>query len=287
MKILFFINPISGGVNKSEVKENIISLCELLLIEFKIHVWEVGEVDVDVLGEFTPDRIVVVGGDGTLNHVVDRFAYLNIPFGFISLGSANGTAKEIGLSTNMMEALSDAVLSNNYMESDILLINDNICIHLAGIGTNAEIVSKFEQEPERGFMSYAKHLFSTIIETKKKDFIIKVDSKAINWRGYMLTFANASKYGSGIIINPGGKINDGVFELCNVKDLSIEALFMMGLSKYSEEVSLSDYIEQISTKSAVVETKEPYLLQIDGEIMGEFSRFVISLKPNYFKFVIP
>jgi diacylglycerol kinase family enzyme len=103
----------------------------------------------------------------------------------------------------------------------------------------------------------------------------------------MLTFANASKYGSGIIINPGGDISDGVFELCNVKDLSIEALLMMGFSKYSDSVSLSDFIDQIKTTKALVETKQPYLLQIDGEVIGEFSRFEIEIKHKYFRFVIP
>ena len=103
----------------------------------------------------------------------------------------------------------------------------------------------------------------------------------------MLTFANASKYGSGIIINPNGDISDGFFELCNVKDLSVEALLMMGFTKYSDNVSLTDFIDQIKTTKAIVETKQPYLLQIDGEIIGEFSRFEINIKPSYFRFVIP
>jgi len=287
MKPLFIINPISGGVDKSQIISEITSLCELHSLDYSIYIWK-KKLDLDKhLENFSPDRIIVVGGDGTLRYAVINLSYLNIPFGLVSLGSANGTAKEINLSTNSIEALVDAVFSENFLYSDVLEINGNICVHLSDIGTNAELVEKFEQEPERGFMSYAKHLFSTLIETEEKEFTITANGEVCNWKGYMLTFANASKYGSGIIINPGGDISDGVFELCNVKDLSLEALLMMGFSKYSDTVALTDYIDQIKTTEAIVETKQPFILQIDGEIIGEFSRFEIKIKPKYFRFVIP
>ena len=287
MNPLFIINPISGGVDKSQIISEITSLCELHSIIYSIYIWE-KNIDLKThLNSFTPDRIVVIGGDGTLNFAVSKLAFLDIPFGLVSLGSANGTAKEINLSTNSIEALTDAVFSNNFLNTDVLDINGNICVHLSDIGTNSELVGKFEQEPNRGFMSYAKHLFSTLIETKEKEFIIKANNETYNWKGYMLTFANASKYGSGIIINPGGDITDGIFELCNVKDLSIEALLMMGFSKYSDNVNFSEYIDQIKTTKAIVETTKPYTLQIDGEIIGEFSKFDIEIKPKYFRFVIP
>ena len=287
MKPLFIINPISGGVDKSQIISEVTSLCELHSIEYSIYIWEKDSDLLTHLDSFTPSRIVVIGGDGTLNFAVSNLAYLNVPFGLVSLGSANGTAKEINLSTNSIEALTDAVFSNKFLYTDVLDINGSICVHLSDIGTNAELVEKFEQEPERGFMSYAKHLFSTLIETKEKEFTISANGEVLNWIGYMLTFANASKYGSGIIINPGGDISDGVFELCNVKDLSIEALLVMGFSKYSDNVDFSEYLDQIKTTKAVVETKKPYTLQIDGEIIGEFSTFEIEIKPDYFRFVIP
>ncbi len=287
MKILFVINPVSGGVDKSLILEEISSLCKIHNIDYHVFIWELNNKVESVIEFFSPHRIVVVGGDGTLNYSVKKLSYLNIPFGFVSLGSANGTAKEINLSQNSIEALTDAVFSNNFLYSDVLEINGNICVHLSDIGTNAELVKKFEQEPERGFMSYAKNLFSTLIETQEKTFVIHADGNTRYWKGYMLTFANASRYGSGIIINPGGNISDGVFELCNVKDLSVEALLMLGFSKYSDDVSLSDYIQQIKVTKAVVETKKDYTLQIDGEIIGDFSKFEIGIKPKYFRFVIP
>ena len=287
MKPLFIVNPISGGVDKTHVLEDISSLCELHDIDYRVFIWDRVSDLKESFQDFDVDRIIVVGGDGTLNFSVTNLAYLGVPFGFVSLGSANGTAKEINLSTNSFEALTDAVFSENLLETDVIDINGNICIHLSDIGTNAELVEKFDKEPERGFMSYAKHLFSTLIETQEKDFFIISNGETYEWTGYMLTFANASKYGSGIIINPNGNMSDGFFELCNVKDLSIEALLMMGFTKYSDNISLTEYIDQIKTTKAIVETKQPYLLQIDGEVIGEFSKFEIEIKPNFFRFVIP
>jgi len=289
MNLLFFINPISGGVNKTQIIEDINSLCDLHNINYEIYITRSRDNKGlrTLLDQLKPDRIIVVGGDGTMNCAVNKMAYLKIPFGLISLGSANGTAREFNLATNCIDALTDAVFSKNYIESDIIEVNGNLCIHLSDIGTNAEIVGKFEKEPERGFMSYAKHLFSTLKKTEEKEFKIYIDKEEHIWKGYMLTFANASRYGSGIIINPGGNTSDGFFELCNMKKLSLEAILKLGLSKYSEEISLSDYIQQVRTKKAIIETSKKYTLQIDGEIIGDFSRFEVNIKESYFKFVIP
>ena len=289
MDILFLINPISGGIDKTELIDDIKSLCTLHVINYRLYYTKkAGNEELfSLLDDFSPERIVVVGGDGTLNFAVKKLSYLKIPFGLISLGSANGSAKEISLSTNRVEALTDAVFSTNYLESDVLEINGRLCVHLADIGTNAEIVRKFEKEPERGFMSYAKHLLSSMADSEEKDFSISANGNDYSWTGYMLTFANAAKYGSGIIINPGGNISDGYFELCNIKDFSIEAILMLGLSKISDSLPLKDFIQQIKTKRAIVETKEEYLLQIDGELIGEFLRFEVEIKENFFRFVIP
>ena len=289
MQILFFINPISGGFDKSEITDDIKVLCEMHDMKFQLYFTEQLNFKLKnkVNLKINPQRIIVIGGDGTIKQAVDLLAYLKVPFGVVPLGSANGTAKEIGLSTDYTTALLDAVFSENTLVSDVVSVNNKISVHLADIGTNSELISKFEQEPERGFMSYAKHLYSTIVETELKDFFIKANGLEYNWTGYMLSFANAAKYGSGIVINPGGDISDGFFELCNVKDLSLETILLLGLSKFADDIEMGEYIQQIKTKSAVVTTKEPHLLQIDGELIGEFTEFNIEIVPNYFKYIIP
>jgi diacylglycerol kinase (ATP) len=287
MKILFVVNPISGGVDKSTIISDVENLCEFHKFQFIVYILKRKDSQlIELAQDFRPDRIVIIGGDGTINFVVSTLHHLKINFAIIPMGSANGMAKELDLNSNHIESLVEAVFSNKIIYIDALLINDNLCLHLADIGTNSDLVAKFENEPERGLMSYAKHLFSTLRESTEKVFAINSNGKIFNWRGHMLTFANAAQYGSGIIINPGGVVDDSFFELCNIKNMSLESILSILFTSINSGLGSNQNIDQIRTKKATVETLDKYLLQIDGELIGDFNKFEVVLADYKIPFVI-
>ena len=98
MKILFVVNPISGGVNKEPFLRNAKSICEKFGLDYRIF-RTTGKDDENqltaVLLNYLPDKVASIGGDGTTLFTAITLLNTPIPMGIIPLGSANGMATEL------------------------------------------------------------------------------------------------------------------------------------------------------------------------------------------------
>jgi len=152
LKLLFVINPVSGGKEKqdweSSIREyfkDIPHMAEFYLLN--------GESDKRSLQHYietlNPDRVVAVGGDGTVKMVTELLKETSIPLGIIPAGSANGMAKELAIPLEIEEAL-DIIMEGRCEKVDVIKINEEeICLHVSDIGLNAMLVKYFEDSEKR------------------------------------------------------------------------------------------------------------------------------------------
>jgi diacylglycerol kinase family enzyme len=212
LKILFIINPISGGKTKVNYKETIQQYFEML--PHNIHLFELtGKNDSDAINKqinkIKPDRVVAVGGDGTVTLVAKQILGTPLPMGILPAGSANGMAKELNISTTISEAL-DIVVSGTIKCSDVIEINNQICLHLSDIGLNAQLIKYFDEGDIRGMLGYARLVFKVLWRKQNMQVVIQSKDKEIKRDAFMVVLANASKYGTGAVINPQGDLYDGL-----------------------------------------------------------------------------
>src|SRR5690606_1832320 len=118
--------------------------CQFLDIEL-VEYETTGQKDVvqlrKYIGSEKPDRIGSVGGDGTFMLVVEASRNSVVPVGFIPMGSANGMAKELGVSLDPKIALDDLIASHHIVQLDLLKVNDqHLCLHMGDVGLNAQLV---------------------------------------------------------------------------------------------------------------------------------------------------
>src|SRR5882757_4259676 len=103
MKLLFIVNPISGGVNKEPFLHDAQQLCNrygITLVIFKTTGKNDKEEILKVLKKEQPDKVAAAGGDGTVLFVAICLLDSGIPLGIIPQGSANGMARELHVNTN-------------------------------------------------------------------------------------------------------------------------------------------------------------------------------------------
>lgn len=289
MKILFIVNPKSGrreGINFEAV---ISEKSRQQGFKFLIHRLHRDDSEEDILHEITdykPDIVAGAGGDGTINLLSHLLVNKEIPLLIIPLGSANGMAKELGI-PNLDTALN--LISNGIARKiDLLRINKRICVHLADVGLNARVVKRFEQDSRRGIATYARHLFSEIFLIKKYRFYISIeDEKETIRKAVSLTFANASKYGTGAVINPTGKVDDGRFELVIIKPFPRVKLVSIAWKMFTGKLNTSEYVEVISCKRAKMRTSKSTTLQIDGEVIGKVREIEIDILPQSLLMIVP
>jgi diacylglycerol kinase family enzyme len=281
MKLLFVVNPISGGVDKEPFLVKAKSICKKYGIDY--HIFKTTGKDDDdrlndVLQDYKPDRVASVGGDGTT--LFTSIALLNsfIPMGIIPLGSANGMAEELFVNPKPDEALRDIIMSDIIGRLDMIKGNDTYySIHIGDVGVNAQIVEAYEKDKNRGMTTYAKYFMEELKDMKAFDIKIEADGKTMKEKGVMLGICNARKYGTGVPLNLDGNPMDGKFELVLVKKIDRNSLLKSGLSKFDERFYDSQNGIVISTQKAEISFKQARLLQLDGEVIGKFDKIKIEI----------
>ncbi|MFD1604091.1 diacylglycerol/lipid kinase family protein [Flavobacterium artemisiae] len=285
--VLFVVNPISGDLDKSDLIEAVQEFAATN--HFDLEVYETtGKNDLKeiqkIYDQYIPERIVVAGGDGTIKMVAEAMEEHDVIIGILPAGSANGLSVDLNLPAGIEENLKIAFL-NHYIEMDMICINGKKSIHLSDLGLNANLVKNYENSDVRGFWGYALQAFTTLKESEEP-FVatISANNKVVEHTARMIVVANSQKYGTGVIINPNGSMNDGKFELVILKSLD---LLLIGKIITGNMPIDSDDIVIISTDKATIETDYPVNFQIDGEYCGAQKSLEIHILHKQMKLAVP
>ena len=286
-KYILVINPISGDIDKSEILLKTLTFADEFNVEIIVYETS-GKGDEAAIKNLynlhKPERILIAGGDGTIKLVGETLEKHDVIFGILPAGSANGLSVDLNLPTALEENLSVA-FHNHFMEMDMISINEKKSIHLSDIGLNAELVKNYENGSTRGKLGYALQLVTTLTELEEP-FSAKIEANGqiIECVARMIVIANSQKYGTGVTINPDGKMDDGKFELIILKNLD---LMVFGKIVTGNMPMNSEDVEIISTDKATITTTSPVSFQIDGEYIGEETRLDIIILPAQMKVAIP
>lgn len=276
-KALLVVNPISGGIDKSETIDRLQARFDQEQRELSIY-YTSGKNDKAqlkaIVKELQPERALVAGGDGTMKLLAEILKGTSIPIGLFPAGSANGLAENLDLPSNL-EELIDVALGNRFRELDCISVNEEICLHISDIGLNAELVKNYEEGRIRGKLGYFLQSIPTLI---KSDFPFRfsftIEGKVHHREGFLLAIANAQRYGTGATINPIGKMDDGIFEILVFKKFDIPQI----LKTFQQDVELSeDFLEIFPAKEALIECEKELPFQVDGEYLGQVKKIVARI----------
>lgn len=289
MRVLFIINTRSGNQTDGNLKSLIQNSSEELHYEYSIFELKKDIKEKQILKaieEYQPETLAVAGGDGTINLLAKLIHNTPLPMLIIPTGSANGMANELGIGNRVDTAIS--LLKDGVKQHiDVLKINGKICIHLADVGLNARIVKRFEDDPGRGLATYAKYLFREVFLIRQYRFYIDIDGNQFKRKAVSLTFANASKYGTGAVINPIGKIDDGQFELVIVRPFPRIKLLSIAWKMFTNSLQTSEYVEVHRCSKLHIRSSKKTTLQVDGEVCGNVNEIHAEIIPSCLTLIVP
>ena len=281
MKLLIVVNPIAGDVDKEPFLQEARQICIKYGVEYQIFKTTGRDDEAllrSVLLEFTPDKVAVVGGDGTVLFTSKVLLDLSIPLGIVPLGSANGMAKELYINPDPIKAFYEIIISNIIGNLDMLLVNDQYySIHIGDVGVNANIVKAYDSDGRRGMLTYAKYFLDEIKKINPFDITVIANGETLKGRGVMVGICNSRKYGTGVPLNNTGNPMDGLFEIVIVKNMDLNVLLKAGFSAFNENFTDSQNASIISTQHAEIIFNKPRLLQLDGEVIGWFEHLKIDI----------
>lgn len=285
-KIIIVVNPVSGAVEKKEIVDSTLLFAKNENLESILYETS-GKKDVENIKNLynihKPERIIIIGGDGTIRMVAEAIAKEDVILGIIPAGSANGFALDLDLQLTLEKNLEVAFL-HQFMEVDIITINDKISIHLSDLGLNAELIKNYEQGEIHGKWGYALNTITTLFDSGEPFTAkVKANNETFGYVAIMIVIANAKKYGTGVVINPNGVMNDGKFELVILKNFD---LIIFGQIISGNMPSDPEDVEIISTDKATIELDAPVSFQIDGEYCGTETKLDIKILHKQLKVAV-
>jgi YegS/Rv2252/BmrU family lipid kinase len=226
---------------------------------------------------------VAAGGDGTVHTVASELVGSNKILGVLPLGSGNGFAKEFGFKMNVRSLLSDIKKADS-MDIDVIEINDNLCLNVAGIGLDSFVAHSFNNLKIRGFLPYVWLTFKTFLLLRPFHVTIKIDGKVIvSEKLFVLTIANTRQFGNNAFIAPEARPNDGIIDIVLIKPFPkiLGSLFIIRL--FTKRINKSKYVRHIKTDREIVIETDETRFHIDGEPVDISGKVVIRIKKEVLK----
>lgn len=212
------------------------------------------------------DRVVVCGGDGTLNLSIREFDLTRGTLALIPTGSGDDFAKVMGIPRNVRRAC-DVALDGVIREVDVALANEIRYLGVAGLGFDSE-VADFANRNVRFLRGSAVYLYA-ILRVLPKFTPRPVDLRSENGsRHAHIMFAavgNTRQYGGGIRITPDAVVDDGLLDLCLVHQTTRVELLKTLPKAYTGAHVSSPFVEMSRGREFHFSSDQPMAVYADGE----------------------
>jgi YegS/Rv2252/BmrU family lipid kinase len=296
-KLLFLVNPISGTRTKEKliafITEKVTSAGYLFTIDYTNATGNYTLLKEKVIADRFTD-IIIVGGDGSVNQVVQAFAALPVRFGILPVGSGNGLARAAGIPTKIKRAL-QVIIEGNAMPVDAFTINDAFSCMLSGLGFDAQVAHNFARKAKRGLFNYTKESLLHFFKAQPYGFEIKLPEFSFFTDAFLISIANSNQFGNNVTIAPQAKLNDGLLDVIVVQKMHKVKLPYAILKQLSGNNKMQQLVEDMEHKN-IVYFQTPSLeisnlklapLHIDGEAVASAQHLSVKVLPNYFTLFVP
>nr|WP_321451887.1 diacylglycerol kinase family protein [uncultured Carboxylicivirga sp.] len=287
-KILFLINPISG-IGKQKTIENLLEKdfdtekgeYEIQYTQYAGHAHELAK---DAVNKF--DAVVAVGGDGTVNEVGSALINSKTAMAIIPTGSGNGLARYLQIPLRINRAIQ--VINHMKIKNiDTLTINGKASLNVAGIGFDAFISHKFANIKERGPIAYMKMIPKEFANYKSQTYTISIEGEKYKLPAFLISFANSSQWGNNVHIAPQAKIDDGLIDVCIIKEFPKFTAPALLISLLDQSLDQRPYDVITRTKKILIECEESMLGHVDGEPVELGTKAEITINHLSLKVVVP
>jgi diacylglycerol kinase family enzyme len=281
-KSLFILNPNAGVIPAKIIIPKILEIRKNELSCFKsLSIDESGTHIKQSFDKF--DVFIAAGGDGTVRTVASELLCSQKIFGVLPMGSGNGFAKEFGFRTNISSLLSDIKKAES-VDIDVIELNDQICLNVAGVGLDSFVAHSFDKAKIRGLWSYIWQTFKNFFLLKPVHITLQIEgAEPITEDLFVLSIANTRQFGNNAFIAPAAKPNDGIIDIVLIKPFPKIIAPLIVYRLFRGTLKDSKYFRYIKTdKPFTIRTNETRF-HIDGEAVEFKGDVVVKIKRDVLK----
>lgn len=242
------------------------------------------------------EMVVCVGGDGTLNEVVNGFMGEDGPIqpeamlGFIPRGTGCDFIKTVPIPRELNRAL-DLIKDPHARPIDLGRLkyrehngyfSYRYFHNVVSFGLGGEVDERVNSTTKvfGGFISFIWATLVSVLIYDKKRIHLKVDNgferEVINWN---VVVANGQYHGGGMWVAPGATVDDGLFHVTVIGDLTLAEVFLNLPKLYNGKILTIKKVKMLEGKKVEAYSDQRVLLDVDGEQPGQLP-VIIDIVPG-------
>ncbi|MGI6478681.1 MAG: diacylglycerol/lipid kinase family protein [Salinivirgaceae bacterium] len=300
-KYFFLVNPYAGNSEAELEWFNILEVINNNNLDFDFAVTRINGHAEQVVSEQIKaghKNFIVVGGDGTLNEVINAICKQNevsskdISLGIIQIGKGNDWSKYYGFDNDYQKAI-DRFKQKNTKFQDVGLVRykdegknkEAYFINIAGLCFDSVVTKSTNQMKVRGkrtSLSYMINLLKSLISYKPWHLKVQINDKILEGRFLSMSIGNGKYSGGGMLQTPDAIIDDGWLHVTIYENMPKCRIVLNIRRLYNGTISKVKGAKMFKTKKILVESGQDVFAQTDGEIIGS-APYDISIIPNAVK----
>jgi YegS/Rv2252/BmrU family lipid kinase len=247
-------------------------------------------------------KIVVVGGDGTVNEVVNGlFIQQRVPtdevtLSVIPVGTGNDWVRMLGIPRTYHDAVQSICLERTILQDvgkitfeEARVRQTRYMANVSGIGFDAMVNRRFNRLKEAGYTGKWLYLFSTLLtllQYRAKRFVVKVDGcDFFDGRLFTGTMGVGKYNGGGLLQMPAAVVDDGLMDITLIRKMTLYRFFINFQRLYNGTIYNFCKVKAAQAKAISINSYPASPIEIDGEACG-YSPFTFELVPKCIKVVI-
>ncbi|MBN1548703.1 MAG: diacylglycerol kinase family lipid kinase [Syntrophaceae bacterium] len=230
-------------------------------------------------------RIICVGGDGTLNEVVNGFMDENqciapdAVLGFLPNGTGCDFARSLHLGRGINDTI-ETIATGHIKSLDLgrLRYSDDNGVSLiryfhniASFGIGGEVVERVNRTSKAAgpFLSFMWATLITILAYEKKEIRLQIDDSFVEtFSTWNIAVANGRYHGGGMLVAPDARIDDGLFHVTLIGNLDLVSVFRHLPKLYNGRINEVPQIRTMTGSHVKVTSVGRVLMDVDGEQVG-------------------
>jgi len=218
------------------------------------------------------ERVIVAGGDGTVNAVLASLAGTQVVLAVIPLGTGNVLAQEIGLRPGDWRTGCRVALAPATTAMDLGRANGRFFAAMLGVGLDARIVDDLadRHKTNYGRGAFAVQFLRSLCRSRPVLFHLDVDGEAIEHRAWAVVVSNTPRYAWRLHLSPGANPFDGRLDLLIIRPISrLRVLAEVGICFITSRGPIPSGLGRHLFSRARIEASPPVKWQVDGDLAGE------------------
>ncbi len=227
------------------------------------------------------DRVLAIGGDGTVHEVVNGLAGTHVALGLLPMGTGNDFARSAGVS-GQTEDIAARLAKGSTRAVDLGFVNGRYYINVAGVGFDAQVARIVSEMPRKGqgTVPYLATAVRLAFHYENPALTITLDgTEQAPQKRLLIAVGNGAAYGGGMKICPGARIDDGLLNVLLVDALhgfpllGLLAMVFRGGHLRDRRVSM------VQAREIHVDGPSSVPVHADGEVIGGLPA-TFSVKPG-------